>query len=129
MELPVLIREFTILVEKAKDPSTINDFMKWVEYHAKDYLTSANVNEIDEHDDKYHEHADDILDQIAADLRSQVPLEAQLESENIVFPTTGQVDYFHFILCKAYVYNIYRTYSEFRLRSSDDGTCGRVPLR
>jgi len=77
-------------VEKAKDPSTINDFMKWVEYHAKDYLTSANVNEIDEHDDKYHEHADDILDQIAADLRSQVPLEAQLESENIVFPTTGQ---------------------------------------
>ena len=31
------------------------------------------------------------LNQISSDLRAQLPLEAQLSSENIVYPQTGQV--------------------------------------
>lgn len=35
--------------------------------------------------------AEELLKNIAADLRQILPLEAQLPSENIIFPTTGQV--------------------------------------
>ena len=45
--------------------------------------------------------AEELLENIAADLRQLLPLEAQLPSETIIFPKTGQVLFIcaHNIVC------------------------------
>lgn len=43
--------------------------------------------------------AEELLENIAADLRQLLPIEAQLPSETIIFPKTGQV-FFHILRYK-----------------------------
>lgn len=90
MDFPALINQFKVLTESAKDEDTLYSFMMSVKYHIQGYFPSLNNGENIKHDEKHNEDAADILSEIAADLRTRVPMEAQLKSEKIVFPETGQ---------------------------------------
>ena len=91
MDFPALINQFKVLTESAKDEDTLYSFMMSVKYHIQGYFPLLNNGENIKHDEKHNEDAADILSEIAADLRTRVPMEAQLKSEKIVFPETGQV--------------------------------------
>lgn len=113
MELPDAQKEFMEILHRAKDPSVINGFLSWVKenWFAGDnnlnigkyyslhnswkilipkiilYFLGSNetaivVNGVE---------ADELLENIATDLRQLLPMEAQLPSETIIFPKTGQV--------------------------------------
>lgn len=94
MELPDLLSQFKALTESAKDVETLKDFMMSTKCHIEDYFASLDGNE--NIDRICYIKAANTLSEIADDLRSQVPLEAQLKSERIIFPKSGQVNlYYH----------------------------------
>jgi len=67
---------------------TLKDFMMSTKCHIEDYFASLDGNE--NIDRICYIKAANTLSEIADDLRSQVPLEAQLKSERIIFPKSGQ---------------------------------------
>lgn len=93
MDLPAMMNQFKVLTESAKDEDTLKLFMMSVKYQIQNYFSSSDDNEIVKCDKACNKDKVDILSKIAADLRSQVPLEAQLKSEKIVFPKTGKVKF------------------------------------
>lgn len=85
-----MMNQFKVLTESAKDEDTLKLFMMSIRYHIQTYFSPSNGNEIVKCDGTCSKSAANVLSKIAADLRSQVPLEAQLKSEKIVFPKTGK---------------------------------------
>ena len=79
-------RLFLAMTEKLQDEPTTAQFKQWVRnWGREDELDGCSCCTATSKDPS------SILDQIAADLRGQLPMEALLPSETITFPKTGEV--------------------------------------
>ncbi|XP_046651200.1 uncharacterized protein LOC124342275 [Daphnia pulicaria] len=90
MELPDAQKEFMEILHRAKDPSVINGFLSWVKENWFAGDNNLNIGSNETAIVVNGVEADELLENIATDLRQLLPMEAQLPSETIIFPKTGQ---------------------------------------
>ncbi len=115
MELPDAQKEFMEILHRAKDPSVVNGFLSWVKENWFAGDNNLNIGKYSSLHNSFWKililkiiifyflgsdetaivvngvEADELLENIATDLRQLLPMEAQLPSETIIFPKTGQV--------------------------------------
>ena len=87
-------REFLALLARV-DPAQAGDFMRWVIQQGSGLPSIENNDTTNEYQDmsteQHHSKEEDILQAIADDLRSQMPLEAVCSSEQICCPSDEKV--------------------------------------
>lgn len=90
MELPSAQKEFVEILHQIKDPATLHGFLSWIKENW--FSGDSNLN-IGSHETAVLVNgveAEELLENIAIDLRQLLPMEAQLSSETIVFPKIGK---------------------------------------
>lgn len=115
MELPDAQKEFMEILHRVKDPSTLSGFLGWIQenwFADSNKLIDSNTRLFICYSFVYSisfcsliqrlggedtavvvngVEAEEFLENIAADIRQLLPIEAQLPSETIIFPKTGAV--------------------------------------